>query len=92
MGPTSEDSCCCRLSLPAPHLTNFLLPGHIQRTILLLPLPRARQVAENLLAQANSPYTIVYSRDAVDPLTVEPPSGNATQQLVDQLGSASTAG
>lgn len=74
-----------------------LRPAGWQAAELLRPFQpqfslHASQVGQELLAQANSPYTIVDSRDAVDPLTVAPPSGNATQQLLDQLGSASTAG
>ncbi|KAI3427969.1 hypothetical protein D9Q98_006359 [Chlorella vulgaris] len=49
------------------------------------PDPLNPEVPEELLAQASSPYTIVETRDAVNPLTVAPPSGNVTADLVADL-------
>ncbi|PRW58147.1 desiccation-related PCC13-62-like [Chlorella sorokiniana] len=49
------------------------------------PVPLNPNVPEDLLAQANAPYTIVASQGQVDPLSVQPPSGNATEMLVSQL-------
>lgn len=48
------------------------------------PLPPL-QVPKELMAAANAPYTIVQSMDSATPLSVQPPSGNATAQLLGQL-------
>ncbi|KAL4451331.1 hypothetical protein ABPG77_009403 [Micractinium sp. CCAP 211/92] len=53
------------------------------------PRPLNPDVPEKLLAQANAPYTVVESADQVDPLTVKPPKGNATEELVSQLSNSS---
>lgn len=78
VGPLTASLCCHA----HPSLSHLALPF----TGFLAP---CRQVPEELLAQANAPYTVVESADQVNPLTVKPPKGNATEELVSQLSNSS---
>ncbi|PSC73697.1 Desiccation-related PCC13-62 [Micractinium conductrix] len=49
------------------------------------PRPLSVPVPEELLKQANAPYTIVQSAGAVDPMSMPTPTGNATAMRLQQL-------